>query len=233
MEYRDKAVEAVQAAERKLRADLKPIVLAAVDAEAYVDVAAIARIAAALSLLVMQVRDDSYGPPPQLPSLEELFAANRQTAQGPVAEPVPDPEGPQQRRLIRAAVPAPPPPRPRRTAGDYPRFLRDGDHLVKLAWSKKERKPYEHRAPKVAVQTLLDASQKRKGEGKQFEAADVLPLMTVTGEEYPSYKSYLALSWLRHVGIVTKIGREGYVLRPGEATTEKLESFWQALPIAE
>lgn len=229
MQYRDRAVETVQAAEQKLRSDLRPIILEAVEAEAYGDVAAIARIAAALSTLVMQVRSDSYGPAPELPSLDELFAANRQTTQEPVPEPAPGPEDQQQRRLLRAALPPPPPPRPRRVAGDYPRFFRDGDRLVKVAWSKKERRPYEHRAPRAAVQTLLDAIKKRKGEGKQFEAADVLPLVTPTGEEYPSYQSYLALSWLRHIGVVTKVGREGYVLKPKVATPEKLDELWSGL----
>lgn len=221
---------AVQAAEQKLRADLRPIILEAVSAEAYADVAAIARIAAALSILVKQVTSDSYGSAPEPPSPEELFAANRPATQLPTSEATPEPEG--QRRLIRATF-QPPLPRPRKVAGDYPRFLRDGDRLVKAAWSKKERRPYEHRAPKAVVQRLLDAVRKRKGEGKQFEAADLLPLMTSTGEEYPSYQSYLALSWLRHVGVVTKIGREGYVLRPGAATAESVDQFWESLPIAE
>jgi hypothetical protein len=83
------------------------------------------------------------------------------------------------------------------------------------------------------VQTLIDAIKKLKGEGKKFEAADVLPLRTPTGEEYPSYQSYLTLSWLRHVGVVTKVGREGYVLRPGAATPENVAQFWESLPIAE
>jgi hypothetical protein len=236
MLYSHRAVAAVQAAEQRLQAELKPIILEAVSAEAYDEVAAIARIAAALSRLVKQVKSDSYGLEPAPPSLEDLFsAAGTQAPQmshvsdASQQEATPEPDG-SRRRLIRAPY-QPPPPRPRKV--DYPRFLRDGDRLVKLAWSKKERRPYEHRAPKAIVQKLLDAVRKRKGEGSQFDAADVLPLMTPTGEEYPSYQSYLALNWLRHVGVVTKIGREGYVVRPGAASAEKLEQFWESLPLAE
>lgn len=219
MEYRDRAVAVVHAAEQQLRGDLRPIILAAVSADAYGDVAAIARIAAALSTLIKQVTSDSYGPEPEPPSPKELFAANRQASPWPVPE---EPASGVPRLRGRHGA-----------SGEYPRFLRDGDRLVKVAWSKKERRPYEHRAPKAVVQKLLDAIKKNKGEGKQFEAAGVLPLMTPAGEEYPSYQSYLALSWLRHLGVVTRVGREGYVLRPGAATVEKVNRFWELLPIVE
>jgi len=117
--------------------------------------------------------------------------------------------------------------------GAYPRFLRDGDRLLKVAWSKKERQPYEHRAPQAVIQTFINAVRQRKGEGKLFQAADILPLHNANGEEYPSYQSYLALSWLRQVAIVTKMGREGYVIKAGAATPEKISRLWAALPTAD
>lgn len=115
----------------------------------------------------------------------------------------------------------------------YPRFLRDGDRLLKVAWSKKERQPYEHRAPQAVIQVLLDTVRKRKGEGKLFQATDVMPLTNANGEEYPSYQSYLALSWLRHVGIVTKTGRDGYVVKKGAATQNVVDRLWMSLPTEE
>jgi|SRR5947209_7695040 len=115
----------------------------------------------------------------------------------------------------------------------YPRFLRDGDRLLKVAWSKKERQPYEHRAPQAVIQTFLNAVRQRKGEGKLFQAADILPLHNANGEEYPSYQSYLALSWLRHVAIVTKMGREGYVVKTGAASPDKINRLWASLPTAD
>src|SRR5688572_17229092 len=38
-----------------------------------------------------------------------------------------------------------------RSRKTLPRFERDGDRLVKVAWSKKERAEYEHRAPRHIV----------------------------------------------------------------------------------
>ena len=113
----------------------------------------------------------------------------------------------------------------------YPQFLRDGDRLVKRAWSKKERAPYEHKAPREVVQALVESIRKRKGEGKLFQAADVMPLTNAKHEDYPSYQSYLALFWLREIGLIRRKGREGYVLRPKTATTERLSQAWDALPI--
>src|SRR3990172_1495777 len=39
----------------------------------------------------------------------------------------------------------------RARADDYPQFKRDGEKLVKVGWSKKDRREYEHRAPRAAV----------------------------------------------------------------------------------
>src|SRR4051794_31882715 len=43
----------------------------------------------------------------------------------------------------------------RAKVGDtYPKFFRRGDELVKVGWSKKERKEYSHRAPRRAVDAV-------------------------------------------------------------------------------
>lgn len=113
----------------------------------------------------------------------------------------------------------------------FPRFEREGDKLVKIAWSKKGRAEYEHKAPRRVADTLIAAIRSRKGEGAKFEAPDVLPLLDPkTRREIPSYQSYLALAWLRHEGVVAKYGRDGYALKPTEATPEHLTELWEALP---
>lgn len=118
--------------------------------------------------------------------------------------------------------------RPSRT---FPRFEREGDKLVKIAWSKKGRAEYEHKAPRRVADILIAAIRSRKGEGAKFEAPDVLPLLDPkTRREIPSYQSYLALAWLRHEGVVAKYGRDGYALKPTAATPEHLTELWEALP---
>jgi hypothetical protein len=118
-----------------------------------------------------------------------------------------------------------------RSSRAFPRFEREGDKLVKIAWSKKDRAEYEHKAPRQVIDVLIEAIRARRGEGAKFEAPDVLPLTDPkTHREIPSYQSYLALAWLRHEGVVAKYGRDGYVLKPTATTPEHLTELWDALP---
>jgi hypothetical protein len=75
--------------------------------------------------------------------------------------------------------------------------------------------------------------KKKKGEGTLFVADDLFPLKNAVYEEYPSYQSYLALNWLRNVGVIRKKGREGYVLKPNAAAPEEIERLWTDLPTAD
>ncbi len=126
---------------------------------------------------------------------------------------------------------AAPPTRHTRPSRTFPRFEREGDKLVKIAWSKKDRAEYEHKAPRNVVDLLIEAIRNRKGEGAKFEAPDVLPLKdSKTRREVPSYQSYLALAWLRHEGVIAKYGREGYLLKPTTAQREHIAELWEALP---
>ena len=121
--------------------------------------------------------------------------------------------------------------RPARSPRTFPRFEREDDKLVKIAWSKKDRAEYEHKAPRQVVDLLIEAIRSQKGEGAKFEAPDVLPLTDrKSRKEVPSYQSYLALAWLRYEGVVAKHGRDGYSLKPTAATTERLNELWKALP---
>ncbi len=118
-----------------------------------------------------------------------------------------------------------------RPSRSFPRFEREGDKLVKIAWSKKDRAEYEHKAPRQVVDLLIEAIRSQKGEGAKFEAPDVLPLTDrKSRKEVPSYQSYLALAWLRYEGVVAKHGRDGYSLKPTAATAERLNELWKALP---
>jgi hypothetical protein len=216
MSYTDTAIQAVAAAERSLR----DVLQAAVAAQAYRDVAIIAVAADALAK-----------------TLRDLGAGDVTTT---ATDSVNGADDAASRRAIELQTTAPGTRRAGRARvvisnqrGIYPQFLRDGESLVKIAWSKSKRKPYEHRAPKVILEDLIAAIRKGKGEGKLFEAANVLPLTNGNGEEYPSYQSYLALMWLRHVGLIAKRGRSGYVLKSGTATAENIERLWTALGTAE
>lgn len=213
MKYRDRAILAMRAAETMLREELKLIIQEAVAAEAYEDVAVIARMASAAADAVRDLTPGDLAEPVRLAiPVPPVVAVPPNSASGSAHQ------------IIR--------PRPL-TRDQLPQFFRDGERLLKVAWSKKDKAPYEHRAPHAVVGALVDAIQAKKGEGKVFQANQVMPLKNSRQEKYPSYQSYLALNWLREVGVIQKRGREGYVLKPKTATTEKLAELWAALPASE
>ena len=98
----------------------------------------------------------------------------------------------------------------------YPKFAMEGDTLIKIGFSRRERAEYEHRSPLatlVAVSDAADAVADRRG---CFTTDDLMPVADADGEALPSYQSYLCLAFLRDAGLVERIGRSQYnIARPG------------------
>lgn len=192
-------------------ADLRRLIQDALARGRYGDVAAIAHMADGLAQLL--------GPT----GLDEVIGGaaddtDTDTDEPPDAEAgrFPRPGSKSSKRAIRRS---------------FPRFEREGDRLVKIAWSKREREEYEHKAPREIVDLLIDYIKGRKGAGARFVAPDVLPMKNPkTKREVPSYQAYLALAWLCHEGVVVKHGRNGYSLKPTAAAPEHLSQLWEALP---
>lgn len=121
--------------------------------------------------------------------------------------------------------------RERRQQGtDFPRFERDGEKLVKIGWSKRDERVYEHRAPRDVV-FLVSTAISRKVEPKALFTMDrILPVNDAAGAEVPSYQAYLALAWLRSLGLVQRKGKEGYALVNGALGDSTLQRLWNAVP---
>jgi hypothetical protein len=112
----------------------------------------------------------------------------------------------------------------------YPQFVRDGESLVKIGWSKSERKPYEHKAPRGVLQALLQAVIRAGSGGKRFTVEALLPLLdTAAGTEIPGYQTYLTLAWLRSVGLVVQHGRQGYSLPEDTDLERESARRWNGL----
>jgi hypothetical protein len=115
--------------------------------------------------------------------------------------------------------------------GEYPKFFRRGDQLVKIGWSKKERAEYEHRAPRRAIELLAEAIGRNWGNGKLFTSEEVLPLRDpADGSEVPGYQGYVALAWFKAAGLVKQNGRRGYTARKGANVTDGAAAIWAGLP---
>jgi len=113
----------------------------------------------------------------------------------------------------------------------YPRFLRRGDNLVKIGWSKRAKKEYQHKAPR-RVLTLVAAAISKMGANRQlFTTDDFMPVADPDeSTQVPGYQTYLCLAWLRHEGLVEQHGRQGYTTSCSAALLSKIEERWQLLP---
>jgi hypothetical protein len=119
--------------------------------------------------------------------------------------------------------------RPRKT--EYPKFLRDGDSLIKIGWSKAEKAEYEHKSPKKVVVAVGNALTTAGSKGRRFSMDKVLPLTDPEDtSELPTYQCYLSLAWMRHEGLVVQHGRQGYSLPKNGDLTSAIERIWAQLP---
>ena len=114
------------------------------------------------------------------------------------------------------------------TKGQYPKFFRRGDNLVKIGWSKKARSEYEHKAPRRVIDVLASAIEKRSN-GRVFTTEELFPLKDEDGSEFPGYQSYVALAWLNAAGIVRQHGRHGYSTPNTSRLAGLIATRWQSL----
>jgi hypothetical protein len=114
---------------------------------------------------------------------------------------------------------------------DYPKFLRDGEELLKIGWSKREKKVYRHKAPKRIVSLVLKALQQAGQHGERFVMEQILPIRDPEHDaDVPGYQAYLSLAWLRKEKLIVQHGRQGYSLRPEINLTDAIEECWKLLP---
>jgi len=119
--------------------------------------------------------------------------------------------------------------RPRKS--EYPKFLCDGDSLVKIGWSKAEKAEYEHKSPKRVVVAVGHALTAAGSKGRRFSMDKVLPLTDPEdSSELPTYQCYLSLAWMRHEGLVVQHGRQGYSLPKNSDLPSAIERIWTQLP---
>ena len=115
--------------------------------------------------------------------------------------------------------------------GEYPKFLRDGEELLKIGWSKREKKAYRHKAPKRVVLLVSQALQQAGQHGDRFVMEQILPIRDPENDtDVPSYQAYLSLAWLRKEKLIVQHGRQGYSLRPKAKLTDAVEEGWKLLP---
>ena len=119
--------------------------------------------------------------------------------------------------------------RPR--GSDYPRFFRHGDELVRVAWSKREKKEYRHKASSTALKALAAVMAEKGTEGRMFSTDEFLPLRSgADGTEIPSYQVYVGISLFKQAGLIDQHGRQGYSIPRLADFKEAVEAVWKKLP---
>ena len=119
-------------------------------------------------------------------------------------------------------------PRDAKKKVNYPAFVRDEDRLVKIGWSKKSKDEYEHRIPKDAVMGLLGRLNEVVDPKKIFDIDSLFPVRDSNGEEVPAYQVYAVIAWLRHISVIEKKGRDGYLISDKSTLGEKYE-LWESI----
>lgn len=121
----------------------------------------------------------------------------------------------------------------RRRGPAYPKFFRDGEVLVKVGWSKRQKAEYEHRTPFRVLPLLQAALSKPGGNRRRFTMDSILPLSDEVGGgqmQVPSYQAYAALAWLKSIGLVVQHGRQGYSIPHPDQVAKTVEARWSGLP---
>lgn len=227
MKHLERAIKELRRTETALRG----VMTDAIGAQAYQEVAAIAAFAEAIARLVRpqaSLAEDGevYLTGSPTPPMEQGFTPQSTnqlaSAESKIGTKIPD-DPPQYEASAS---------RPRKSAkkNDYPRFEREADRLVKIGWSKRDSRAYEHRAPREVVfrfARLLEA----KTSNDTFTMDNLLPIKDENGGELPSYQAYLAMAWLRSLGAIQRVGKDGYSVMPESLTPDALEHFWDLLTV--
>jgi hypothetical protein len=101
--------------------------------------------------------------------------------------------------------------------------------LFRIGWSRKQKREYEHKVPRVSFDTIVNTMSALAREGKgPFMAESVLEKISATKEDMiPVYQVYVVLAALREWNIITQVGREGYNISPD--ISEKANQVWREM----
>ncbi len=116
-----------------------------------------------------------------------------------------------------------------RKATAYPRFVRRDDELIKIGWSKKQKKQYQHKSPKYVLELLRNALLNSKADTQTISTDEFFPLRDKDGGEVPGYQAYVCLAWFKAEELVVQEGRQGYRVLARNKLAEALSARWEAL----
>jgi hypothetical protein len=112
----------------------------------------------------------------------------------------------------------------------YPLFFRQGDQVVRIAWSKREKKEYRHKADSSVLKVLAKSMAEKGSDGRVFATDQFLPVRDSQNTEVPNYQAYLGISLFKQVGLIDQHGRQGYSIPRLADFKDAVEAVWKKLP---
>ena len=106
----------------------------------------------------------------------------------------------------------------------------DGQTLVKVGYSKSDRREYEHRSPREVLDRLTSLVTKLGAGGRRFTTEQILPPGEDQLADLPSYQVYLCLALLVRTGLLVRHGRQGYTVPEGADLKQAVDQAWSNLP---
>lgn len=114
---------------------------------------------------------------------------------------------------------------------EYPRFVRNGEILVKEGWSKVNRNVYRHQSTLGITRMVVDALLAgRSNPRRSFKMDDVVHLVRDRDPTIKRYQLAVSFGWLRATGLIAGTGRSGYRVGPDELSMASLGELWKSLP---
>ncbi len=94
----------------------------------------------------------------------------------------------------------------------YPKFAVRNGTLIRIGWSKKNKREYTHKAPKTVFDQTIKAmaSLSQMGNGSVMAEEIIERVTSVSLEHIPSYQIYTVLGLLNDRDCIQKVGREEF-----------------------
>jgi hypothetical protein len=113
---------------------------------------------------------------------------------------------------------------------NYPLFFRQGDQLVRIAWSKSQKKEYQHKAACGLLKILAKSMAEKGADGRVFATEHFLPIYDAQNNEIPNYQSYIGISLFKQMGLIDQHGRQGYSIPRLADFKDAVDAVWKKLP---
>jgi len=114
----------------------------------------------------------------------------------------------------------------KRKKSEYPKFKITNETLIRIGWSKKQRREYTHKTPRLVFDKTIKAmALLAQSEAGPFLAENIIEQANSNeSEEIPSYQVYVVIGLLKQTNCIKQVGRDGYDI-PTELL-EKAEEKW-------